>query len=58
MIFQLIRKIIKKISKNTADNNQPVLTNPKEIKSKRKSQQSKGGDITDEYIEKLINFFI
>ena len=49
------KKNNKKISKHTADNNQPVLKNPKEIRSKRKSQQLKGGDITDEYIEKLIN---
>jgi hypothetical protein len=53
------KKNNKKINKNTADNNQPV-TNPKEIKTKRKSQQLKGGginpeNITDEYIEKLIN---
>jgi hypothetical protein len=45
----------KKTNKNTTDNNQTVLINQKEIKTKRKSQKLKGGDITDEYIEKLIN---
>ncbi len=54
------KKNNKKINKNTADNNQPVIKNPKEIETKRKSQQLKGGginpeNITDEYIEKLIN---
>jgi hypothetical protein len=54
------KKNNKKINKNTADNNQPVIKNPKEIKIKRKSQQLKAGginpeNITDEYIEKLIN---
>jgi hypothetical protein len=55
-----INKNNKKINKNTADNNQPVIKNPKEIKTKRKSQQLKGDginpeNITDEFIEKLIN---
>jgi hypothetical protein len=54
------KKNNKKINKNTSDDNQPVIKNPKEIKTKRKSQQLKGGginpeNITDEYIEKLIN---
>jgi hypothetical protein len=54
------KKNNKKINKNTAYNNQPVIKNPKETKTKRKSQQLKGGginpeNITDEYIDKLIN---
>lgn len=59
------KKNNKKINKNTdekiedtSDNNQSVIK--KEIKTKRKTQQLKGGgirpkNITDEYIEKLIN---
>ena len=51
------KKSNKKI-KDTCDNNQPVIK--KETKTKRKSQQLKGGginpeNIADEYIDKLIN---
>ena len=59
------KKNNKKINKNnaeeiedTSDNSQPVIK--KETKTKRKTQQIKGGgmnpeNITDEYIDKLIN---
>jgi hypothetical protein len=55
------KKNNKKINKNTAEKIEDTITkNPKETKTKRKSQQLKGGginpeNITDEYIEKLIN---
>jgi hypothetical protein len=53
-----VNKNIDEKIEDTSDNNQPVIK--KEIKTKRKSQQLKGGginpeNITDEYIEKLIN---
>jgi hypothetical protein len=50
------KKNNKKINKNTAEKIEDIITkNPKETKTKRKSQQLKCGEISDEYIEKLIN---
>jgi hypothetical protein len=55
------KKNNKKINNHTAEKIEDTITkNPKETKTKRKSQQLKGGginpeNITDEYVEKLIN---